>query len=66
MFSGEGKSRLEMLKLCEDCRIIAATEASIDPYGAPPRPAPRTTEDYLKEREAREKEMLKRIDKGEV
>jgi ferredoxin len=66
MFAGEGKSRLDMLKLCEDCRVIAATEASIDPYGAPPRPAPRTTEDYLRERAAREAEMLKKIDTGEA
>ena len=27
------------------------TEADFDPYGAPPRPTVRTTEDYLRERE---------------
>lgn len=50
MFKGQAK-RLEVLKMCEDCRVIAMTEDSFDPYGAPERPAPRTTEDYLRERE---------------
>jgi len=27
------------------------TEEAFDPYGAPPRPKPRTTDDYLRERE---------------
>jgi hypothetical protein len=49
MFQGD-TSRLELLKMCEDCRAIAATEASFDPH-APPRPPVRTTEDYLRERE---------------
>src|SRR5262245_28108842 len=50
MFAGEA-SRLDMLKMCEDCRVLAATQASFDPYGAPQRPPVRTTEDYLRERE---------------
>jgi ferredoxin len=53
MFQGEA-SRLELLKMCEDCRAIAATEASFDPH-APPRPPVRTTEDYLREREEEKK-----------
>ena len=52
MFSGPN-SRLEVLKMCEDCRVIAVTEDALDPYGAPPRPRPRTTEDYLREREGK-------------
>ena len=39
----------------EDCRVIAITEQEFDPYGAPPRPKARTTEDYLREREASER-----------
>jgi hypothetical protein len=36
--------------------VIAMSEEKFDPFaGAPPRPAPRTTEDYLREREAAEK-----------
>jgi ferredoxin len=59
MFQGKAQ-RLDMLKMCEDCRVVAATEADFDPYGAPPRPNVRTTEDYLREREERE-----RMEKGE-
>ncbi|MCC6777216.1 MAG: 4Fe-4S dicluster domain-containing protein [Hyphomicrobiales bacterium] len=46
--------RLELIKMCDDCRAIVITEQELDPYGAPPRPKPRTTEDYLREREQRE------------
>jgi ferredoxin len=49
MFAGTG--RLAVLKMCADCRAVAVTEDQLDPYGAPPRPKPRTTEDYLRERE---------------
>ena len=52
----ESPQRLEVLKMCEDCRVIAITEQEFDPYGAPPRPKARTTEDYLRERAAREGE----------
>ena len=48
-------SRVDVIKMCEDCRIVAATQAGFDPYGAPPRPAPRTTDDYLREREQTKK-----------
>lgn len=51
MFSGAHADRLKFLRMCEDCRVQAATNAEIDPY-ASPRPAPRTTDDYLREREA--------------
>jgi len=50
MFSG-ANSRIEVLKMCDDCRVIAVTEAGLDPYAAPPRPRVRTTDDYLRERE---------------
>jgi ferredoxin len=43
-------ARLDMLKMCDDCRVAAATEQEINPY-ARPRPNVRTTEDYLRERE---------------
>jgi ferredoxin len=46
--------RLEVIKMCEDCRVIAITEQELDPYAGPPRPKPRTTDDYLREREERE------------
>lgn len=53
MFKGQTK-RLEALKMCEDCRVVVMTEDSFDPYGAPERPKPRTTEDYLREREEKQ------------
>jgi ferredoxin len=43
--------RLDLIKMCEDCRAVVMTEQEFDPYGAPPRPRPRTTEDYLRERD---------------
>ena len=50
MFKGSA-ARLDVLKMCEDCRAAAISEQDFDPYGAP-RPAVRTTEDYLRERDA--------------
>jgi ferredoxin len=52
MFKGQAQ-RLDIIKMCEDCRVTAVHNENFDPYGAPPRPAPRTTEDYLREREAK-------------
>jgi ferredoxin len=46
-------SRLDVIKMCEDCRVAVVTEEGLDPYGAPARPGPRTTDDYLRERERR-------------
>jgi ferredoxin len=50
MFEGPNSRRLDLIRMCEDCRVTAVTNDSLDPYGAPPRPKPRTTEDYLRER----------------
>ncbi|MFL5043091.1 MAG: 4Fe-4S binding protein [Xanthobacteraceae bacterium] len=52
MFKGSAQ-RLDVIKMCEDCRVVAVTAEDFDPYGAPARPAPRTTEDYLRERDAK-------------
>jgi ferredoxin len=52
MFKGQAQ-RLDIIKMCEDCRVTAVHNENFDPYGAPPRPPPRTTEDYLREREAK-------------
>ena len=52
MFSGNaGQDRLRILQMCEDCRVEAVVNESFDPHGGPARPKPRTTEDYLRERE---------------
>jgi ferredoxin len=44
-------SRLDVIKMCEDCRVAVVTEEGFDPHDAPPRPKPRTTDDYLRERQ---------------
>ena len=46
-------SRVRVLQMCEDCRVEAVVNESFDPHAVPPRPAPRTTEDYLRERAQR-------------
>ena len=50
MYQGSA-SRLNVIKMCEECRVAAVTEEGFDPYGAPARPKLRTTDDYLRERE---------------
>lgn len=49
MFAAEG--RLDLIKMCEDCRVIAQTEDEEHPFASEPRALPRTTEDYMRERE---------------
>jgi ferredoxin len=49
MFKGQAQ-RLEVLKMCDDCRVATVSEQDFDPYG-PPRPKVRTSDDYLRERE---------------
>ena len=49
-------ARLDMLKMCDDCRVAVISEQDFDPHGAPPRQKPRTTDDYLREEEARKRE----------
>jgi ferredoxin len=46
--------RLDVIRMCADCRVEAMTEENFDPFGGPARPAPRTTEDYLREREQKD------------
>jgi ferredoxin len=53
MYKGSPK-RLDVIKMCDDCRIAVVSEQEFDPYGAP-RPPVRTTEDYLREREERKR-----------
>lgn len=51
MFAGENAKRIAVIKMCDDCRVEAVMNESFDPHGAPERPAVRTTEDYLRERD---------------
>lgn len=72
MFAGANAKRLDLIRMCEDCRIEVSMNESIDPYGAPARPKLRTSEDYFRERDEkaeadkREAEMIERIKRGEV
>jgi len=52
MFKGSAR-RLDVIKMCADCRVQAMSEEDFNPYGAPKRAAPRTTDDYLRERETK-------------
>lgn len=58
MFSGANAGRLDVLRMCEDCRIEAAVNEGFDPHSAPQRPPVMTTEDYLKARERSGKDTL--------
>jgi ferredoxin len=51
----EAPKRLEVVKMCDNCRVAVISEQDFDPYGSPPRAPPRTTEDYLREREEAER-----------
>lgn len=48
-------ARAARIKMCEDCRVIDEFESVPNPMAARPRPKPRTTDDYLREREIQEK-----------
>ncbi len=73
MFTGENKARVDLIKMCENCRVEKVVNAGLDPFAGPARPIVRTSEDYFREREAKEKEakareqaMLDKIERGEV
>lgn len=49
-----GDKRLDTVRMCADCRVITMSEQQFDPFaGVPQRAAPRTTDDYLRERETK-------------
>lgn len=50
MFAGENERRLDLVRMCDQCRIEAVMNEGMDPYESPARPLPRTTEDYLRAR----------------
>jgi ferredoxin len=50
----DSKKRLDVIKMCADCRVAVMAEEQFDPF-APPRPKLRTTDDYLREREQAER-----------
>jgi ferredoxin len=48
MYSGSSKL-LDVIKMCEECRVAFVAEQNFEPYGVP-SPIARTTDDYLRER----------------
>jgi ferredoxin len=50
MYTGSSR-RLDVIKMCNDCRVAFVAEQGFDPYGAQSQTV-RTTDDYLREREA--------------
>lgn len=51
MFAGENARRLDVVRMCDKCRVEAVTNEGFDPYETSSRPAPRTTADYLRARD---------------
>jgi ferredoxin len=48
----DSKRRLDLVKMCADCRVQVTAEENFDPFGAPQRPRLRTSDDYLRARES--------------
>jgi Fe-S-cluster-containing hydrogenase component 2 len=49
----QNSGRVDVIKMCEGCRVTVVTESRFDPHDAQARPKVRTTEDYLRERETK-------------
>lgn len=58
MFSGANSKRIDVVRMCDTCRITAVVNEGFDPHDAPARPPVMTTEDYLKAREAKGGEII--------
>ena len=63
MFSGANAPRLDLIRMCDTCRIEVATAEKMDPYAGSARPNAKTSADYLRDRETA---MLEKIKKGTV
>jgi ferredoxin len=50
----QDQAAVDRIRMCDDCRVIHQFESGRDPFAAAERPRPRTTEDYLREREIEE------------
>ena len=50
-----GDKRVDTLRMCADCRVIVMSEQQFDPFqDVPERTPPRTTDDYLRQRERKD------------
>lgn len=49
-----GDKRMDVVRMCADCRVLAMSELQFDPFnGVSERASPRTSDDYLRERETK-------------
>ncbi|MBR1153300.1 4Fe-4S binding protein [Bradyrhizobium sp. JYMT SZCCT0428] len=53
MFQGANAKRIDVIKMCADCRVEAVVNEGFDPHEAPQRPPVMTTEDYLRARDGK-------------
>ena len=63
----QGSDQIERIMMCEDCRVVVQFDSADNPFQGGARPAPRTTDDYLREREieeARQKVLAERAAGG--
>jgi ferredoxin len=61
----QGGDRLDRIKMCDDCRVVQMTVNDDNPLAHGTVPIPRTTDDYLREREElREKAKQDMKEKG--
>jgi ferredoxin len=58
MFQGANTRRLDVIKMCADCRVEAVVNESFDPHAAPQRPPVMSTEDYLRARDIKKGDRL--------
>jgi ferredoxin len=58
MFQGANAKRLDVIKMCADCRVEAVVNESFDPHAAQQRPPVMTSEDYLRARETKKGDPL--------
>ncbi|MDE2380087.1 4Fe-4S binding protein [Bradyrhizobium sp.] len=50
-----GDRRIDAVRMCADCRVVVMSEQQFDPFkGVPERTPPRTTDDYLRQRETKD------------
>ena len=50
----EADEQVALIRMCDDCRVKAQFEAKDNPMALGERRRPRTSEDYLRERAARD------------
>ena len=43
----QNSAQIDIIKMCDDCRVIAVSDGGGDPFKLGERPRVRTTEDYL-------------------